>query len=158
MKSFSKSDYTKVISLLVAAGAMFTIAGGYVHLREWLDTYRHLPAAAPGSFVVRDGFIVNVVASVLASVALVATIVRPNKATPFVIAGAFVFQAASLITLMASRTSNVFGWNEQGWTLGASQTRAVEVGALLVLGLALILDTARRNRASRSVLRPAPSA
>lgn len=155
MKRSTRSDNARAISLLAALGAMFTIAGGYVHLREWLDTYRHLPAAVPGAFVVRDGFIVNVGVSVLVSIALVATVVRQNKTTPFVIAGGFLFQAASLITLMASRTSNVFGWNEKGWTLGASQTRAVEIGALLVLGLALVLDTARRNRVSRAALRAA---
>ncbi len=158
MKSFPRPDDRRAISLLIAAGAMFTIAGGYVHLREWLEAYRHIPSAVPGSFVVREGFIVNVVMSVVASVALVATLIKRSKATPYVIAGAFAFQAGSLVTLLVSRTSSVFGWSERGWTLGASQTRAVEIGALLVLGLALVLDTARRHRLNRSVLRAAPSA
>ena len=44
--------------LLIVVAAVFVAAEG-IHLREWLDTYRHVPASVPGAAVVRVGFPVN---------------------------------------------------------------------------------------------------
>ena len=122
------------IVLLVASVAV--LAGGGVHLHDWLLTYRHLPASFPGSAVVRIGFPLNVIASLAVAGALAVCVFRPFRFTPFVIAGAFVFQLTSLASLVLSRTDSVFGWSEPAWTSSANRTRIVEVVALLALAAA----------------------
>lgn len=118
---------------LLASAALFVAAGGYVHLREWLDTYRHVPADAAGSFVVRIGFPINATASALLAVALACNAWRRTRFMPQVIVAAVTFQAVSLATLIATRTGTLFGWTEPSWTSGADQVRAVQIGALLTL-------------------------
>lgn len=130
---------------LVLAAAMFVGAGGYVHLREWLTNYRDVPAAAPGSEVVRLGFPVNAGVSVLLVVALVVTIFRFRRSAPFVVVGSILFQAASLASLVASRVGSVWGWAEPEWTLGADQARAVEIGALVSLAFVVVLSALERR-------------
>ncbi len=115
------------------SSALFVAAGGYVHFREWFDTYRHLPANVPGVAIVRVGFPLNTVASVLLVGALVFCMVRRSRFSPWVVASAIVFEVGSLLTLIATRTGNVFGWSEHIWTLGADQTRAVELGSIAAL-------------------------
>src|SRR4051812_41373092 len=46
----------RVTTPLILIAALFVLAGGYVHLREWQDTYRSLPSIVPGRDVVRIGF------------------------------------------------------------------------------------------------------
>jgi len=133
-------------SPLVVAAAVFTLAGGFVHLREWLDGYRDVPASLPGSFVVRIGFPVNAAASVVLAAALTYCAVRASRLAPLVLAGAAVFQAGSLATLILTRTGSVLGWAEPVWTRGANQSRAVEIGALLALtAVASIAAMQRRH-------------
>ncbi len=135
---------------LVLAAAAFIAAGGYVHLREWLDTYRHVPSDAAGSFVVRIGFPVNAAISLLVAVALVATLFVARRFSHYVVAGAVSFQVASLGILVATRTGSVLGWTEPIWTPGADQTRAVEIGALVALAASAMIGlTARRVDAVR---------
>lgn len=118
---------------LVVAAAVFVAAGGYIHLVEWLDVYRDVPSAVPGSEVVTIGFPVNVAISVLAVLGLaVATWKRPTLLW-IVVIGTLVFQAGSLATLILSRTGSVLGWSEPTWNDAANQTRAVEIGAILCL-------------------------
>ena len=132
--------------MLIAAA--FVAAGGYVHLREWLDTYRAVPAEAAGSFVVRIGFPVNVVISALVAVALVVTLFVAKRLAPLVAAAAVAFQAGSLAVLIGTRVGSVLGWAEPVWTPGADQTRAVEIGALVALMASLAVGlTARRTQA-----------
>jgi hypothetical protein len=118
---------------LVFAAASLVAAGGFIHLREWLDTYRHVPSSVPGSAVVRVGFPLSAGLSLLVAIALLITLVRRRWLAPFVVGAAIVFEASSLMTLMLSRTGDVFGWTEPVWTHGANQTRAVEIGAIAVL-------------------------
>ncbi len=118
---------------LMLSSALFIAAGGYVHFREWFDTYRHLPANLPGVAVVRVGFPINAVVSVLLVGALLLCALRRSKYAPWVVAAAIVFEVASLLTLIATRVGNVLGWSEHIWTMGADQTRAVEIGALAAL-------------------------
>jgi len=127
---------------LVLVSAAFVAAGGYIHLREWLDTYRDVPSEAPGAFVVRVGFPLNAASSLLLAAALVATLFAARRLQPVVIASAFLFQAASLAVLIRTRTGTVLGWTEPSWTAGASQTRAVEIAALVCLGAAALLSRA----------------
>lgn len=136
---------------LVLAAAMFVGAGGFAHLREWLDTYRDVPADAPGAAVVRVGFPINAGLSVLLVAALVLTVFRFRRFQPYVLVGAILFQAGSLATLILSRTGSLFGWAEPVWTVGADQIRAVEIGALVSLAAVVALSVSER----RPRLRPA---
>ena len=132
---------------LVAIAAAFVAAGGWVHLREWLETYRDVPADAPGAAVVTVGFPIHVVLSVLAVAALVGALVRWQRLLPLAILGTALFQAGALASLILTRTGGLFGWSEPVWTRGAEQTRAVEIGALVALALAGALLTLARRQA-----------
>lgn len=138
-------------TLFLILSSMFVAAGGVIHLREWLDVYRHVPAAIPGAAVVRVGFPLNTAASFVLVVALVLVVWRPSRVTQAVIIGALVIQTASLAMLIATRNASVFGWSEPAWTRAAEQTRAVEVAAiaaLLVLASLVRID----RRETRSLL------
>ncbi|MFN2505347.1 MAG: hypothetical protein ABR540_14175, partial [Acidimicrobiales bacterium] len=117
----------------VAAIAALVAAGGYVHLREWLGSYRSLPSAVPGAVVVKAGFPITAAISAVLAIVLIAMALRRqdrNRTTAVVLGVTAVFQAASLAALILSRTDSVFGWSEPAWTRGADQIRAIEIGAL----------------------------
>ncbi len=138
--------------LLIAAAA-YTAGGGYVHLREWLTFYRKLPASLPGSAVVRVGFPVSAVVSAAVVVMLLVGAVRGGRLLPFVLGGAFLFEAGSLAALVVSRTGTLFGWSELTWSGGASQALLAEVAALGSLaGAAGIAALVGRRRANPTVL------
>ena len=141
--------HTRLTRPLIVVAAALVAAGGYIHLREWLDTYRNVPSAAPGSFVVKIGFPVNAATSLVVAGALLAAAWRFQRYLTVIVAGAVAFQAASLAALIQSRTGSVFGWKEPVWTDGANQARAVEIAALL----ALVGVIGLRSR----VRRPAPA-
>ena len=124
---------------LVLASAVFIAAGGFIHLREWLETYRDVPSQAPGADLVRVGFPLNAGLSLLVALALVATLVVARRFQLVAVAGAMAFQAGSLAVLIGTRIGTVAGWTEPVWTMGADQTRAVEIGALLCLGALMLV-------------------
>ena len=132
-------------ALLVVAAAAYVAAGGYVHLREWLDLYRHLPASLPGSAVVRVGFPVTAAVSAVLAVALLAGARRGGRLLVYVVVGAFLFQAASIAALVVSRTGSLFGWSEATWTGGASQALLTEIAALASLALATAIAALARS-------------
>jgi hypothetical protein len=134
---------------MLLAAAVFTSAGGYIHLREWLDGYRGVPESVPGGWVVRTGFLVNAGASFLLAAALLLVAVKFQRLLIPALIASIGFQAGSLAVLIASRRGTVFGWSEPVWTLGANQTRAVEIGALLTLAIVGALATATRRPAPR---------
>lgn len=123
----------RLILPLVVAAAVFVAAGGYIHLVEWFDVYRDIPAAVPGSEVVTVGFPVNVAISALAVVGLALATWKLPRLLWLVVVGTLLFQAGSLATLILSRTGSVLGWSEPTWNDAANQTRAVEIGAILCL-------------------------
>ena len=123
---------------LILASAALIAAGGSIHLREWLETYRDVPSEAPGAFVVRLGFPVNAGVSLVVALALVATVFVARRFQLVAIGTAFGFQAGSLAVLIGTRVGTVLGWTEPRWTPGANQTRAVEIGALLCLAAAAL--------------------
>lgn len=129
---------------LVLAAAAFIAAGGYVHAREWLDTYRNVPADAAGAVVVRVGFPLNAGMSLLLAGALVVTLFFGRRFAPWVTVAALVFQATSLAVLIGTRVGSVLGWAEPIWTVGADQTRAAEIGALVALAASLLLPVMAR--------------
>jgi hypothetical protein len=135
----------RVTTPLILIAALFVLAGGYVHLREWQDTYRFLPAIVPGRDVVRIGFPVNAALSLVLALALVLTTLRFRPLAPLVLAGAILFEAGSLAAVVISRNASLFGWMESVWTLGANQSVALEIGALVNLGLVIALTTIRHR-------------
>ena len=130
---------------LVVAAAAFVAAGGFIHLREWLDTYRDVPASVPGAAVVRVGFPINAGLSLLLAVALIVSMGTLRRFAPVVVAAAAIFEAGALGTLILSRTSTVAGWMEPVWTKGANQTRAVEIGAIGALAAVIAIVGMRRR-------------
>jgi hypothetical protein len=136
---------------MLAVAAMFVVAGGFVHLREWLEIYRDVPAQVPGSLVVRLGFPLNAAASAVIAAALAVCAARRVRFAPQVVVAAVLFQATSLAALIATRTGSLFGWMETGWTVGASQTRAVEIGALVALAAVALLAWQDRQAGQRRV-------
>lgn len=127
--------------LLPALAAIFVLAGGGVHLSEWLTTYRAVPADVPGAVVVRSGFLVNVaVSAVVAALVLVAAAVRMrlwSRWWPPVVVGAIAFEAANAVALILSRNGGFGGWSEEGWSSGATAALTVELTAILLLGSSL---------------------
>jgi hypothetical protein len=142
---------TKATTLPLLAAAAFVGAGGFIHLREWRDTYRHIPASVPGADVVRIGFPLNAGLSAVLGVALVVAAFAASRALIGLVAvAAAVFQAGSLATLILSRTGSVLDWSEPIWNPAANQTRAVEIGALVALAVALVLLAVAGGRDVRS--------
>lgn len=131
---------------LVIASAAFIAAGGVIHVREWLDVYRHVPADVPGAAVVRIGFPLNAAASLIVALALLFCAWRRSRFTPHVVVAAVLFQAGALAALIVTRTGSLLGWSEPGWTIAAEQTRAVEVGALVALAAVSVITAQRRMR------------
>lgn len=132
---------------LLLATALFTAAGGFIHLREWSETYRAVPASAPGAALVRVGFPINGALSLLVAGLLVWCAVRPVRRTVVVVAAAIALQVGSLAVLILTRTGTVLGWTEPVWTRGANQSRAVEIGALITAVAVLGLQALGRHRA-----------
>ncbi|MGI8661889.1 MAG: hypothetical protein ACR2LQ_01590 [Acidimicrobiales bacterium] len=138
------------------AGAAFVAAGAYIHMNEWLDTYRHTPSDVPGSWVVRIGFLVDVAISVVAVAALLFTALRRARWATLVAVAVLGFQAGALATLILSRTGSVFQWMEPVWTDAAEQSRAVEIGALVSIAGALVLSGLDRRVRRSTNTRLAP--
>ena len=136
---------------MVVLSAMFIGAGGFIHLREWLDVYRQVPASAPGAAVVRIGFPLNAATSLLFVICLVLVFRRPSRFTQPTVLAAIAFQAASLATLIATRVGSVLGWSEPIWTPGAEQSRAVEAAAIVTLLALAALSRCDRTGGHRDV-------
>lgn len=138
---------------LVFLATMFIVAGGIIHLREWLEIYRYVPAGVAGAAVVRVGFPLNAVASLVLVGGLAFTFWRRSRYAPHAMVAAAVFQVASLAALIGTRIGSLFGWSEPSWTRAAEQTRAVEIGALLILtAVAAIVVQQRRIERQRPAL------
>ena len=142
---------------LVLVAAVFVAAGGFIHLRDWLDIYRNVPSSVAGAGVVRVGFPVNVGVSVVLAVALVVTVFRWRRFAPAVVGATLVFQAASLAALIVSRTGSLAGWMEHAWTEGANQTRAVEIGALVALTAVVAIVGAQSQASTSPVIARSPT-
>jgi hypothetical protein len=106
--------------------------------------------------VVRLGFPLNAATSLIIAAALVFCALRKSPFAPYVVTGAVLFQMGSLGALIATRTGSLFGWSEPTWTLGANQTLAVEIGALLSLVAVVVAAAVQRLESSRVEL-PLPA-
>ena len=145
--AIQRADARYAAPMLLAATALVA-AGGWVHLREWLEVYRDVPATAAGAAVVRVGFPVSAAISAVVAVALLATALRGRRTRTVAAAAAAaaLFQAGSLVALILSRTGSLLGWAEPVWTRGADQIRAVELGTLAVLGVVAAILALQRRR------------
>jgi hypothetical protein len=123
-----------MIRLTRLLAAVLLVAGGIVHFNLWSDGYRHIPNIGPL-------FIANLVGSIALSAVLVT-----SRRAAVAVAG-IVFAVGSLVALVLSRTVGVLGFTERIWTTEAVQALASEIGAIVVLGIALMvqLRTGRRN-------------
>ena len=142
-----KDDVRRPLLPLAILAAVYVLATGGIHLREWAETYRYVPADAPGGWVVRAGFPLQAVVAALLAGTLVAAALKWTGGIGLggVAVAGILFEAASLTALLLSRRSGVFGWTEEGWSNGPSQTLAVELGALALLGLLGLVALPRRT-------------
>ena len=122
-------DRTRLTPLALATAA-FVAAGGFIHLREWWETYRDVPSSVPGSWVVRVGFPVDVALSVVAVSALVGA-VWTGRRLAMVAGGILAFQVGASVAAVVSREASLFGWTENGYNAAVRQAFAVQAGAAL---------------------------
>ena len=111
--------------------AALLVIGGIVHFELWNSGYRHIPKIGP-----------LFMANFVGSIALAAAVMASRRAS--VAFAGIIFAAGSLVALVLSRTVGVFGFTEAIWTTQATTTLAVEVGAIVALGAALMMQ--RRTR------------
>ena len=124
-----------VVRLLAA---VLLLAGGAIHLNLWRGGYEGIPYIGPL-------FLANVIASVVVAAALV---IRSGR---LVLLAGVGLAVGSLAALVMSRTVGLFGFTDPGWTMDAMSTVAAEVGALVALGLVIVI----RRRSDEGTLVPA---
>lgn len=107
--------------------AVLLLAGGIVHFNLWNDGYRHIPNIGP-----------LFMANFVGSIALAAAVITSRRASVAMIG--IMFAAGSLTALVLSRTVGVFGFTEAIWTPEAMKTLASEVGAIVALAGALVMQ------------------
>ncbi len=135
------------IAQLLAAVAV--LAGGLLHLRDWNDEKKDLPSQIPGVWVVQEGFLLNVAASLVLAALLVATAFGALRAVRrFVIPAALGLQLVSIAALVLSRGSGIFGWQEKGagYQDRAGQVLGVEIVAVVLLVVPFALTYAGTRR------------
>lgn len=158
MKSMIKHLRTaRATTLAVVPAAAFILASGLVHLKEWLETYRKVPAQVPGSAVVRIGFPINTAVSVVLAVLLIVAALRASRWLTLLVGAIAAFEASSLVTLILSRTSSVLGWSETGWSSGAAQTRALEIAALIAVAVFVALGRLQVAHDEESAMKRVPA-
>lgn len=131
---------------LWVASAVFVLAGGVLHLLIWNETYKDLPSAVPGRWVVQTGFPINAAASVIVAAALVAVAFGALRTIrPYVVPAALALAVASLAALIQSRRGEFFNWSENGWDTDAKRVLVVEIIAVVLL-IAAAVAPALLNR------------
>jgi hypothetical protein len=121
---------TARLSRLLAA--VFLLAGGVIHYSLWKQGYRTIPNIGPL-------FLANFAGSIVLAVAVVLS----RRIT--VACAGIVFAAGSLLSLVLSRTVGVFGFTEMVWTPQAVKTLASEIGVVVTLGLAAVIQLRTRH-------------
>ena len=122
-----------------AFAAVLLLAGGIIHYNLWSDGYRQIPKIGP---LLLANFIISIV---------VAGAVIVSRRASVALAG-MAFAGGSLVALVLSRTSGLLGFTERIWTAEAINVVASETGAILTLGLAVILQI----RSGRPALNTVP--
>jgi hypothetical protein len=123
---------TKVVGF---AAAVAVAAGGVLHLCLWNSDYREIPdGAVPGLWVVKVGFPLNAVVSIVVAIAVAGValgIIRGFRRP--ILAVALAVQAGSVAALVLSRGPGIFGWTETGYSTDAKGILAAEVLAIVLL-------------------------
>lgn len=132
---------------LSIASALGTLAGGLLHLQVWNSDYQDLPdGRIPGLWVVKTGFPINAVASVVVAAAVVAVAfgllatVR-RLAAP----AALLLQLGSIVALVMSRGSGIFDWTEKGYGGDAKRILVVEIATSVLLVVTIVYAVARHR-------------
>lgn len=113
-----------------AVAATFLLVGGGIHLDLWRDGYRGIRYIGPL-------FVANAVVSALLVLAL---LVRPNG---LVAVAGILFSVGSLVSLVLSRTTGIFGFTEKVWTDLAVQATTAEIGAMVAMAVVLAMRPRR---------------
>ena len=116
-----------IARLTRSLAAVLLVVGGIIHFQLWSGGYRAIPKIGP-----------LFMANFLASLALAAAVLASRRAS--VAFAGMMFAAGSLVALVLSRTVGVLGFTEAIWTTQAMTTLAVEVGAIVALGAALMMQ------------------
>src|SRR3954452_16211235 len=105
--------------LLRGAAALLVLVGGLLHYQVWNKTYRHLPTQIPGVWVVKQGFPVNVLLSIVMAVLLGLTAVGMWAALGRLLAlVALALELGSIAFLVLSRGPGIMSWQEKGdWSM-----------------------------------------
>jgi hypothetical protein len=118
-------------------GALAVLAGGAIHLDQWLWLYAEIPTIGPL-------FLLNFVASTLIGLALLAPLEHlagrwASAAVAVVTAGGIALATGTLVALYVSERRPLFGFQEPGYDPAAiTATRQAEVVAVVALGVSLI--------------------
>ena len=102
-----------------ALGAVMVLLGGAIHLQQYWRVF-HAQDIGPS-------FIANAIASLLVGIALLAWV----GAVPAIIG--VLLSAASLVALLASRTTGLFGFEAVGFGVAEYEAVVVEVAAVVLL-------------------------
>jgi hypothetical protein len=136
----ARTHLSKATLPLSVISALLVLAGGLLHLKIWDHSYRDIPTALDGAWVVKIGFPVNAAIALVLAIGLV--VARDQL---LVVVAALLFTAGSLAALFLSRSSfGIFGWKESGWHGDPRTVAIVEVAALVCLGA--LLTVRRRVR------------
>lgn len=129
-------------TILRVSAAALVAAGGFIHFRVWQQQYRDLPSVVPGRWVVRTGFPINAVSSLLLALVLIAVGFPPlARLLRLVVVGALGLEVGSIAVLVTTRYQSLFGWLEKhDWGTNPKRTIVVEIAAVVALSAVLAFE------------------
>jgi hypothetical protein len=131
-QSVARGQWPILALCVIDAGLLVT--SGFIHLHFWNIAYRHVPTLGPL-------FLVQVIATLLTAIALVAT------RRLIVVAAAFLLMGGTIVGFILVRTVGLFGF-KLGFTSGLAATvLVVEVIAMVMTAITAWLMT-RNARAN----------
>ena len=120
------------IDTVRAVAAIMVLLGGAVHLQQYWRVFEGQD--------IGPSFLANAIASLLVGIALLAW----DGAVPAIIG--VVLSAGSLVALLASRTTGLFGFEAVGYDVAEFEAVAVESAAVVLLVWSLARDRRRTAR------------
>lgn len=113
---------------LRVVAALAVLAGGAVHLQQWLTVFRDQS--------IGPTFLANAVASLIVAVALVAT---DHRAVRWAVLAGLALSIGSLVALVASRTVGLPGFEATGYDVAEIEAIVAESVATAALVAALVV-------------------
>jgi hypothetical protein len=126
-------------------GALAVLAMGAVHLQQYAGAYERIPT-------IGTLFVVNFAAATVIGVALLAPIEHlagrwSGPAVAMALAAGIALSAGTLVMLLISERTPLFGFQESGYAPTAiAFSKAVEAAAVVLLAVALVARFAPRAR------------